>query len=53
MRPLWPALSGNDVNKRSATETFQKLAELGKMDTRVTGHVCRDTGAQAVAVAGV
>ena len=39
--------------KRLATLTFQKLARLGGMDSRITGHVCRVTGAQAMAVAGI
>ena len=45
-----PSLREKLVNKRSATTTFQKLAKMGEMDTRVTGHVCRVTGAQTTAV---
>ena len=41
------------MSKRAATLTFQKLAELTAVDTTVTGHACRVTGAQAMAVAGV
>ena len=39
--------------KRLATCTFQQLARLGGMDSRVTGHVCRVTGAQAMVAAGI
>ena len=53
MRPLWPAVSGKFVSKRAATATFQKLAVLTAVDSQVTGHACRVTGAQAMAVAGV
>ena len=53
MRPLWPAVSGKFVSKIAATVTFQRLAELTVMDSQVTGHACRVTGAQAMAVAGV
>ena len=53
MRPLWPSVEGKFVSKRAATLTFQKLAELTAVDTTVTGHACRATGAQAMAVAGV
>ena len=52
MSPLWPAVSGKFVSKRAATATFQSL-ELTVVDSQVTGHACRVTGAQAVAVAGV
>ena len=53
MRPLWPTVDGKFVSKRAATLTFQKLAKLTAVDTTVTGHACRVTGAQAMAVAGV
>ena len=53
MRPLWPSRRGQFATKRLATLTFQKLARLGGMDSRITGHVCRVTGAQAMAVAGI
>ena len=53
MRPLRPAVSGKFVSKRAATTTFQRLAELTAIDSQVTGHVCRVTGAQPLAVAGV
>ena len=41
------------MSKRAATATFQKLAVLTAVDSQVTGHACRVTGAQAMAVAGV
>ena len=53
MRPLWPSAGGQFITKSAATLTFQKLAALTGTDTRVTGHACRVTGAQAMAVAGV
>ena len=53
MRPLWPAVRRKFVSKRAVTTTFQRLAELTAIDSQVTGHVCRVTGAQAMAVAGV
>ena len=53
MRPLWPAVTGKFVSKRAAIVTFQRLAELTAVDSQVTGHACRVTGAQAMAVAGV
>ena len=53
MRPLWPSAQGKFVSKRAATRTFQKLASLAGVDSRITGHMCRVTGAQAMAVAGV
>ena len=53
MRPLWPAVSGKFVSKRAATATFQSLAELTVVDSQVTGHACRVTGVQVMAVAGV
>ena len=53
MRPLWPTVDGQFVSKRAATLTFQKLAALTGTDARITGHACRVTGAQALAVAGV
>ena len=52
MRPSWPSVRGQFVSKRAATLTFQKLAALTRTNTRVTGHACRVTGAQAMAVAG-
>ena len=51
--PLWPSVEGQFVSKREATLTFQKLAALTGTDARITGHACRVTGAQAMAVAGV
>ena len=52
MRPLCPTVDGQFVSKRAATLTFQKLAALTGTDARITGHACRVTGAQAMAVAG-
>ena len=53
MRPLWPTRRGQFPSKKSVTLTFQKLAGLSGVDVRITGHVCRVTGAQAMAVAGI
>ena len=53
MRPLWPSANGKFVSKRAATSTFQKLAVMVGIDSRITGHMCRVTGAQAMAAAGV
>ena len=50
---LWPSAEGQFITKSAATLTFQKLAALTGTDTSVTGHACRVTGAQAMAVAGV
>ena len=40
MRPLWPSRRGQFTTKKLATLTFQKLARLGGMDSKITGHVC-------------
>ena len=40
-------------SKKSVTLTFQKLAGLSGVDVKITGHVCRVTGVQAMAVAGI
>ena len=53
MRPLCPTRRGQFRSKKSATLTFQKLAGLSGEDARITGHVCRVTGAKAMAVAGM
>ena len=47
MRPLWPSVGGQLITKSAASLTFQKLAALTGTDTRVIGHACRVTGAQA------
>ena len=41
------------VSKQKASHVDQKLDVLCGVDSRVTGHVCRVTGAQAMVVSGV
>ena len=40
LRPLWPTAEGKFPSKGAVTLTFQKLAEKGGMDTRITGQMC-------------
>jgi hypothetical protein len=50
---LWPTATGGFGTKAMAANNFKALAELIGITTNITGHVCRVTGAQAMAVAGI
>ena len=53
VQPLWPNAVRRFVTKQAATSTFVVLAKAIGIDSRITGHVCRVTGAQAMAATGI
>ena len=53
LRPLWPRLDGKFAKKRAVVATLKELGKQIRSEGNITGHVCRVTGAQAMAVAGV